>query len=114
MDINFVSKKVAVIFYVTILNFFVTSFVSQLLAKVLPKYNTKKSTAINYMQLVVVLTSIAFIAYLLRQISYPLPFKSETFDPSKVKETKGSIFTAFVYFMWLGSVINEYKPIMKF
>ena len=114
MDINFVTRKLAVIFYVTILHFFVTTFTSQLLAKLLPKYNTKKSTFINYMQLIVVLSSIAFIAYLLRQINYPLPFKSESFDPSKVKETKGSIFTGFVYFMWLGSVINEYKPIMKF
>jgi hypothetical protein len=114
MDINFVSRKLAVIFYVTILHFFVTSFTSQLLSKILPKYNTKKSTATNYLQLVVVLTSIALVAYLLRQINYPLPLKSDTFDPSKVKETKGSIFTGFVYFMWLGSVINEYKPIMKF
>lgn len=114
MDINFVSRKLAVIFYVTILHFFVTTFTSQFLAKLLPKYNTKKSKFMNYMQLIVVLSAIALIAYLLRQINYPLPFKSESFDPSKVKETKGSIFTGFVYFMWLGSVINEYKPIMKF
>ena len=114
MNVDFVLRKSAVIFYVTILHFFVTSFVSQLLSKILPKYNTKKSKTSNYMQLIVVLISISFLAYLLRQITYPLPFQTETFDPTRVKETKGSIFTGFVYFMWLGSIINEYKPIMKF
>lgn len=114
MNLDLLLRKSGVIFYITILNFFITSFVSQLLAKILPKYNTSKSKLSNYLQLTIVLLSIAWIAYLLRQINYPLPFKSESFDPSRVKETKGSIFTAFVYFMWLGNVINEYKPIMKF
>lgn len=114
MNIDFISRKVGVIFYITLIHFFVTSFVSQLLAKILPKYNSTKSKASNYMKLMIVVISISFLAYLLRQIEYPLPFKSETFDPYKVKETKGSIFTAFVYFMWLGSVITDYKPIMKF
>lgn len=101
--------------YMSIVNFIVTTLFSQILSRILPRY--KSSSGVwNYFKLAIVVSLIASLAFGCRQISekFPMiPIKSESFDPVKVKEVKGSVLTAFTFFMWLGENVKEYKPILS-
>ena len=116
MKADFIIRKTSTIVYMSVINFAVTTVLAQILSKyVLPKYDGKKSKAHNFVKLALVVSLIAILAYTCRQISERVPkppLETATFDPKRVKEVKGSVLTAFTFFMWLGEDVKSFKPLL--
>ena len=114
-SLDFLLKKITVIIYASIINFLVAAIMSPQLEKtVLFKYDKDKKTYETLYNLCLNIAVIATYAYFLRQVSemIPLPFKSESFDPSRVKEVKGSVLTAFTLFLFFGDELKSFTPFL--
>lgn len=111
VTLDFLARKVAVIVYVTVVNFVVASHLASLLSSSLYRYDEQATYAENYTHLLANVTCIAVLAYALRQVSeiIPLPLESASFQPEKVKEVKTSVLTAFTLFLFLGEPIREFR-----
>lgn len=114
-DIEFIGRKMSVIVYMSVLNFLITSFLSRYIVKLLVKYDSNKSFIANYRQLASNIAIISIYAYVLRSISerIPLPFQTNSFDPKRVKEVKGSVLTAFTMFLFFGETMKTYLPLLN-
>jgi len=115
-SLDFFLRKIGVIVYISILNFVITAIVSQVLEKYLiTPYDDEREFKMNVWYLCICVSVIAIAAYLLRQVSelVPLPFKSDTFEPSKVKEVKGSVFTAFTLFLFLADDLKSFQKMLQ-
>lgn len=117
-DFDFISRKIAIIAYMSIINFVVTTLLAQFVSKfVLPKYDATHGYFINWVKIVTAVSIIATLAYLCRQVSEVMPLPplgTDVFDPQKVKEIKSSVLTAFTFFMWLGKDVKNYDPVLRF
>lgn len=113
-SIDFYAKKITIIIFASICNFLIASFLSQKVEKILIKLDKTRNNFEKLASLCTNISIIAVFAYLLRQISetLPMPFSSKNFDPSKVKEVKGSVLTAFTLFLFFGEYIKEYKELL--
>lgn len=103
-------RKTGVIAYMSVINFIVTCILAFILHKyILLKYN-KKHGLLNVLKCFFTIIIIAITAYIVRQIAdiVPKPFGNDNFDPHKVKEIKGSVLTAFTFFMFVGNDIKDY------
>ena len=112
---DFVARKIGVIVYASLVNFFVAAALSQQVERhLIWRYSPTATRCRNLASLCVDLAIIAVFAYLLRQISekMPLPFRSPTFDPSQVKEVKGSVLTAFTLFIFFGDDIKAFRDLI--
>lgn len=108
----FLLKKIIVIACVSILNFMIGSFLSYLIHTHLTyKFKKDASSYKNLFGLAYNITVIIVLAYVLRQISerIPLPFASESFDVSRIREVKSSIFSAFTLFLYFKQDLKPYK-----
>ena len=108
---DFVARKVGVIAYASIINFYTTAYASKWVKKYIMLEHTAKHPAWrNHISLSLNVVLIAVLAYVLRQISdlIPLPFGTESFIPIRVKEVKGSVLTAFTMFLFLGSTLKSF------
>ena len=109
-------RKTGVIAYMSVINFIVTCIIAHILHKyILLKYNSKHNSLLNILKLFVTIVIIAITAYIVRQIPdiVPKPFASSNFDPNKVKEIKGSILTAFTFFMFVGNDVKDYLKLFN-
>ena len=103
--VAYYAKKITIIIYASIINFIIAIYLSKKVEQyLLYKYEEDASYYKNIYSLCMNISVISVFAYILRQISelIPLPFKSEDFDPSRVKEVKGSVLTAFTLFLFFG------------
>tara|TARA_B100001989_G_C24549745_1_gene473452 strand:+ start:3926 stop:4291 length:366 start_codon:yes stop_codon:yes gene_type:complete len=111
-SVDYYTKKITVIIYASIANFFIASYLSKKVEKYF-LYNFDKDATDykNIYALCMNISIIAVFAYILRQISetLPLPFKSDNFDPSRVKEVKASVLTAFTLFLFFGDEVKDFK-----
>ena len=111
-SVDYYAKKIAVIIYASIANFIIASYLSKKVEKhLLYTFDKDSSDYENVYSLCMNIAIISVFAYILRQISeiLPLPFKSENFDPARVKEVKGSVLTAFTLFLFFGDEIKDFK-----
>jgi len=109
---DYYTKKITIIIYASIVNFLIASYLSQKVETYfLYSYDKDASDYDNIYFLCMNISIISVFAYVLRQISeiLPLPFKSENFDPSRVKEVKGSVLTAFTLFLFFGDEVKDFK-----
>ena len=114
-SLEFLFKKITVIVYVSIVNFLVACLISPHIEKnVLFKYDTNVTKFETWLHLCIDIAVISTFAYFLRQISemIPLPFKDKNFDPSRVKEVKGSVLTAFTLFLFFGDELKSFVPFL--
>jgi uncharacterized membrane protein len=102
---------------VSILNFAVSCILAQLIYKYISKpYDATAHKASNVARFCSTLICIVVGAYVTRQIVEKIPVSALSialFDPTKVKESKGSVVTAFAYFMYLADHLKSYKPILQ-
>ena len=114
-SLNFLLKKLTVIVFVSIVNFMVASLISPHVERMtFYKYDEDESDYETLLHLCINIAVISTYAYMLRQVSelIPLPFKSEDFDPSRVKEVKGSVLTAFTLFLFFGDEFKSFVPFL--
>ena len=119
MESNFVfyARKTVCISYIGIINFVISIIFAQLIHKYVSKpYDSSRNYCRNIFQMLCIIVSIVLCGYISRRIIkvIPKPLKSETFDPKKIKEIRGTIVTAFSYFMFLASDLNTYKHMISF
>ena len=111
-SVDYYAKKIAVIIYASIANFFIASYLSQKVENyLLYKFDEDATDYDNVYSLCMNISIISVFAFILRQISelLPLPFKSDNFDPSRVKEVKASVLTAFTLFLFFGDDVKDFK-----
>ncbi len=109
-------KKCVIISYMAVINFVITSLISQLIAKyVLVKYDDRRKWWLNITIFLTGLICVAISAYIVRNIAtiLPKPLKSESFDPNKVAENKTSVLTAFTYFLYLDENVQTYLNLFR-
>lgn len=114
-EINYYFRKAFTIAYASILNFLIASFLSQKVETYLIyHYDETAANWKNLYNLCMNISIITIFAYILRQISeqIPIPFKSNTFDPYKVKEVKTSVLSAFTLFLFFGDDIKGFKDFL--
>ena len=106
-------RKVGVISYMSVVNFATISVLAQLVeGRLVTKYDPRRSRARSLLDLARSVVAVAVTAYVARQVAevVPKPFASRSFDPNRVKEAKGSVLTAFSFFMHLGDDLKSYLP----
>ena len=112
---DFIFRKVAVVIYVAVVNFVISILLAQMIKKFVSKpYDSKRNYFLNILHVLLTIISIVVCNYIARNIMdyIPLPFGNDIFDPKKVKETKGTVTTAFSYFMFLASDLKTYTDIL--
>jgi hypothetical protein len=102
--------------WVSVLNFFMVAVLAQLLAGVVPRYDASSSRMHNQLNLSFVVSIIAVVAggvapEVSRIFVLPLPTIG-SFDPKQTNAVKGTVLTAFTYFLFLGDVVKAYKPVL--
>jgi hypothetical protein len=113
---DFIFRKVVVVIYVAMVNFIISIILAQLIKKFISKpYDSKRNYFLNILHVLITIISIVVCNYIGRNIMehIPLPLANDLFDPKKVKETKGTVTTAFSYFMFLASDLKTYTDILS-
>lgn len=109
------TRKLGVIAYMSVVNFATISVLAQLLERyVVTRYDPMRARWRSRLDLARGVVAIAFAAYLARQIAevVPKPFRTDAFDPDRVKEVKGSVLTAFSFFIHLGDDLKTFLPLL--
>lgn len=117
VSLDFYARKIACISYIGIINFIISVVFAQLINKYISKpYDSSRNYYRNIIHMLCIVLSIVLCGYISRRIIkvIPKPFKTETFDPERIKEIRGTITTAFSYFMFLASDLNTYKHMISF
>jgi hypothetical protein len=108
-------RKIIVIVYASVINFFIASYLSQKVEKhLIKRYEPQKGKIQNLYNICLNVALVSVYAFILRQISeyLPLPLASESFEPSKVKEVKASVLSAFTIFIFLGDDFKSFKEFL--
>ena len=102
---------------VSVLNFALSCILAQIIYKHISKpYDATVHKAYNVTQFFSTLICIVVGAYVTRQVIEKIPvaaLSTTWFDPTKVKESRGSVVTAFAYFMYLADDLKTFKPILQ-
>ena len=118
--IDFYLRKTTVIVYVGLINFLISNVVAQaILHTVASKYTPSRPLAANLASLSATLSSVILGGYVVRLVLRRIvasqrPLAREgVFDPTRVSEVRGTLATAFSFFMHLGPVVNSFHPVLK-
>ena len=116
-DKNIFIKKTLIIAYGGILQFFVTLFIAKQINSYIAKpYDENACTKKNLLNLLIIISSMLISHYWVRKFMTIMPYPmhdAATFDVYKIKEIRGSVVTAFAYILFLGDVLNSYKPFIE-
>ena len=112
-----VIEKINLLIVSSVTMFFVTMILAQLLKKLLPKFHKEDVWILNFLKLVVCVSTTTLCGYTVRLIPYYIyhmyPFKHSDFTQIEIRELRGTILVAPAFMLFLRDLFSDYLQLVK-